>query len=112
MFNRKADTTAYAEGPPGVCGVVVMLISPEGRVEATSSDFDRSGYGGFKLSASQLIRCKRSLARTLAEQSMSTALFEVLDGHTLDTILEDTYKKGWVRHIVYIGHKNPEEDER
>lgn len=109
MFTRPVDTTAYAKGPPGSKGAVVMLIKPGGQVVATSTDFEMVGYGGFSLAEAQVIRCKQRLARILAEQSMSTALLEVLDSHTLNSILEDAYKKGWVRHIVYVGHENPDE---
>lgn len=71
---------------------------------ATSTDFEKSGYGGFKLDEAQKIRCKEKLYREIVSVYSSPALAENIEHYTCQRIVDDLLKKDFKIHYEYIGH--------
>lgn len=75
-------------------GVVAIWTSPDGDVIATAADFDRSGYGGFKLWEAQRMRARDAVRRRAVEAYCSTALTDCLSSYLFQQIGEEMNRKG------------------
>jgi hypothetical protein len=83
----------------------MCFIAPGGRVVASVSDFDRSGYGGFSLAEGQRHRCRNKLARAVVQETCSFAISDALELYDCGQIIERMEHKGYRAHTVYIGHE-------
>ena len=92
-------------------GVIAILIAADGRVMATASDFDRAGYGGYKLYQAQRLRARKMLAINFARAYCSPAYLEGAETYDLEKVVSSLVQKGKAReHIELIGH--PDVDRR
>lgn len=90
------------EREPKVCGVVGLLIGPNGHVWAEATDFSGSGYGGFNLKRSQEIRVEAALARAFVRNACSDVVVAALDGYDCQQIVSKL--KGFKTKLVAVGH--------
>ncbi|MBS0372112.1 MAG: hypothetical protein JSS57_23265 [Proteobacteria bacterium] len=90
------------EREPKVCGVVGLLIGPNGHVWAEATDFSGSGYGGFNLKRSQEIRVEAAIARAFVRNACSGVVVEALDGYDCQQIVSKL--KGFKMKLVAVGH--------
>lgn len=96
---------------PQISGVVAVFISPDGRVVAEVTDFERSGYGGFTLEEAQRIRCKRALNRAVVSRFASDPLANAISEYSAESIVSEMVDKGGYRkHFITIGHGQAEGD--
>lgn len=92
-------------------GVIAILVSADGRVMASASDFDRGGYGGYKLHEAQRLRARKMLAINFARDYCSPAFLEGVETYDLEKVVRALVQKGKAReHIELIGH--PDVDRR
>lgn len=85
-----------------VCGVVGLLIGPNGHVWAEVTDFSRSSYGGFSLQRSQEIRVESALARAFVRNTCADVVVVSLDGYDCQQIVSKL--KGFKTKLVAVGH--------
>jgi hypothetical protein len=93
--------TEIAE-PPGCVGI---YTDDEGRVIASVSDFDRSGYGGFSLYEGQKVRAQRKLAVAIVDAYCSSVITRALDSYDCEQIVRKL--KGKMTFIP-VGHADAE----
>lgn len=89
-------------------GVIAIMTLPTGHVAATHADFDRSGYGGFKLWEAQRIRCSDAVKRKAVRVYCSEIVTAHLESYTLDRIAEDLIQRGKWR-VTYRAIGYPED---
>lgn len=93
-----------SSAPKKPAGVVVVITDPDGAVIATHADFDRSGYGGMTMMASQTMRA-RSGAQTAAVRAYcSRRLADCFDGYLFERCWEALRSKGWTATVIPVGH--------
>jgi hypothetical protein len=91
---------------PSPPGVVALFIGKDGRVIASVSDFDTSGYGGFTLQQAQEMRVKRSLAHEVLDKLSSPLICEAVDTYDAQKIMDSMCSRCGCRvEIVAVGHK-------
>jgi hypothetical protein len=88
--------------PEGVCGVVGILSGPDGYVWAEASDFNQSGYGGFKLAEAQELRVRNALRMEFIRRSCGDPIVAAIDQYITDQICRRL--KGFKETLVRIGH--------
>ena len=79
--------------PKEPCGVLAVMTRSDGHVIATASDFNRSGYGGFKLWEAQRMRAKEAVMRNTVRAYCSEPLVEALNSYLMDQIAEAMQRK-------------------
>lgn len=84
--------------PPGCLGI---YTDEEGRIIASVSDFDRSGYGGFTLYQGQRIRAEKALAHEIVRAYCSDVVARSLDTYGCEQIVRKL--KGKMTFIP-VGH--------
>jgi len=92
------DAEMTGESPAGVVGV---YVDREGRVIASVSDFDQSGYGGFTLLESQERRAKPKLERAVVDAYCSHVVFNALDAYDFTEIVS---KLSGMMTFIPVGH--------
>lgn len=75
-------------------GVIAIMTLPTGHVAATHADFERQGYGGFKLWEAQRIRAGDAVKRKAVRVYCSEMVTQHLESYTLDRIAEDLIQRG------------------
>ena len=75
-------------------GVIAIMTLPTGHVAATHADFERSGYGGFKLWEAQKHRAGDMVKRMAVRAYCSEMVTQHLESYTLDRIAEDLMQRG------------------
>jgi hypothetical protein len=76
------------------CGVLaIMTRCDDGHVIATAADFQRSGYGGFKLWEAQKIRARDAVKRQAVRAYCSEVLTNALESYTIERIADDLLTK-------------------
>lgn len=78
-------------------GVIAIMTAPDGYVIATHADFDRSGYGGFKLWEAQKHRAGDMVKRKGVRAYCSDHLANALESYTIDRMAEDLIQRGKYR---------------
>lgn len=79
-------------------GVVAIYTDKDGRVIASVSDFDRSGYGGCSLEEAQGIRAKRALSRAVANAYCSPVFADKLNWMDCEKVMLDDGRQGHNDH--------------
>jgi hypothetical protein len=92
-------------------GIIAIITTPEGSVAATSADFDRSGYGGFKLWEAQRMRAGDSVKRQAVRAYIGEFVGQHLHSYTVDKIIEDLVKGKWRVTYRAIGYPDDVADE-
>ena len=85
-------------------GVIAIWTDPEGRVIATESDFELSGYGGFKIWEAQRMRARNSVYREAVRAYCSPAVSKVLSSYLLEGIANEMMKSGHRITLRAIGY--------
>lgn len=75
-------------------GVLAIMTLPTGHVAATHADFERSGYGGFKLWEAQRIRCADAVKRKAVRVYCSEIVTAHLESYTIDRMADDLMQRG------------------
>lgn len=89
-----------------VLGIGAVLTDDEGRVCAHAFDFDRSGYGGFKMWEAQRIRVRRAVKRKFIEAYCSNVVHPGIDEFACESIVDNLRNKGKLRLTFFaIGHE-------
>lgn len=81
-------------------GVIAIVTTPRGDVIATAADFERSGYGGFKLWEAQKMRARDNVRRETIRRYSSAALSDALDGYAVDVICERLFTRADGSHKI------------
>ena len=75
-------------------GVIAIMTLPTGHVAATHADFERQGYGGFKLWEAQKHRAGDTVKRMAVRAYCSEMVTQHLESYTLDRVAEDLMQRG------------------
>ena len=88
--------------PPGV---IVVITSADGRVQAAESDFAPDRPGGFKAYEAQRMRAKKRAWGSVITQHCSGALADAIlcNGVTVDRIQDALLRAGWTETWRQIG---------
>ena len=90
---------------PSPQGVILLLLWPDGSVLAQTSDFDRSGYGGFTVQQAQSIRCKDRLWRVALDRLANPIVAQAAGSYHGPAIIEEMCRKhGFRTHEIAIGY--------
>jgi hypothetical protein len=89
-----------SEEKKGPCGVIAIVTNPHGDVIATAADFERSGYGGFKLWEAQKIRARDAVRRETIRRYSSPTLSDALDGYAIDVVCERLFARAPTSHKI------------
>lgn len=91
-------------------GIGAILTGPSGEVYAHAFDFDRSGYGGFKLWEAQKMRAKRFCVDGYIKNYVGGDAAAVLDDHDAGRIVDRLCRdKKYRMTFVAVGY-GPEID--
>ena len=86
-------------------GVIAIVTLPTGHVAATNADFERQGYGGFKLWEAQKHRAGDAAKRKAVREYCSDIVFQHLETYTIDRIADDLFSRGkWRMTYRAIGY--------
>ena len=85
-------------------GVVAIFLCKNGRVIATSTDFEKGYPTGFTQKEFQAVRAKAELKRKVVEAYSSPAMTELLSDYAYDVIFKDLIQAGGKIHYEYIGY--------
>lgn len=96
------------EKPSEPQGVIAIMTLPTGHVAATHADFERQGYGGFKLWEAQRIRAGDAVKRKAVRVYCSEMVTQHLESYTLDRVAEDLMQRGKWR-VTYRSIGYPED---
>lgn len=91
-------------------GVVGVFTDKEGRVIASVSDFDMSGYGGFSLLEAQKLRVRKDLSREVIRKYCSWAITEAIEPYDCEQIVRRLVEKGARVTVIPVGHEGAEND--
>ena len=75
-------------------GVIAIMTLPTGHVAATHADFERQGYGGFKLWEAQKHRAGDAVKRQAVLIYCSEIVTQHLENYTIDRMAEDLMHRG------------------
>jgi hypothetical protein len=84
-------------------GLVGIYTDADGRVIASVSDFDDSGYGGFSLQEAQRFRCKTKLARAVMQAYCSDRVLAVFETYDCEQILNKMVRNGGRATYLPVG---------
>ena len=87
------------------CGCVGVYTDAEGRVIASVSDFDLSGYGGFTLYEGQKIRAQKKLAMAVVDAYCSSVVTRALYTYDCEQIVRKLNGK---MTFIPVGHADEE----
>jgi hypothetical protein len=88
-----------------VLGIGAVLTNDGGVVVAHAFDFERQGYGGFKLWEAQRLRVKRSVVRQFIEHYTYGDMPAAIDEYAGEQIVSNLRNKGKLRLTFFaIGH--------
>jgi hypothetical protein len=90
------------------CGVIAIMTLPTGHVAATHADFERQGYGGFKLWEAQKHRAGDAVKRAAIRTYCGEMVTAHLESYTMDLIAEDLIQRGKWR-VTYRAIGYPED---
>lgn len=89
-------------------GVVSVLMDKDGRVIASSSDFERHGYGGFSLEESQRRRSRGILAQDMVRELCGPIIRQVVTSYDATEMMDALCRHhGFTVAVVTIGHDDP-----
>ena len=89
-------------------GVVGIYTDADGRVIASVSDFEDSGYGGFSLQEAQRFRCKTKLAHAVMQAYCSDRVLAVFDNYYCEQLLNKLVSNGGRATYLPVGWEQTE----
>jgi len=88
-------------------GVIAIMTLPTGHVAATYADFERQGYGGYKLWEAQRHRAGDMVKRKAVRAYCSDIVTMHLETYTIDRMAEDLIHRGkWRVTYRAIGYSD------
>ena len=75
-------------------GVIAIMTLPTGHVAATHADFERQGYGGFKLWEAQKHRAGDAVKRKAVRAYCSEIVTAHLESYTIDQMASNLMQRG------------------
>lgn len=95
---------------PSPRGVIAIMTSPTGDVIATAADFDRQGYGGFKLWEAQKIRARQQVQWAAVRAYCSNVVTDAITSYVSTQIADELCQKERGGHkITYRAIGYPED---
>ncbi len=91
--------------PKGIYGVI---ISPDGQVVANEGDFDKAGYGGFKLAECQKMRVRNSLRRSFAKAFLYEKMSHRMSEHFIEIFWDNALQHGYRMQLFAQGWTDEE----
>lgn len=88
---------------PDPKGVIAIWTDAAGEVIATVADFDRSGYGGFKLWEAQRMRSESQVKAAAIRAYCSPAVTDALSNYLYDQISREMLQRGHKLNCVAVG---------
>jgi hypothetical protein len=85
-------------------GIIAIMTSPGGDVIATAADFNRSGYGGYKLWEAQRSRAQQAVKWKAVRAYCSTVMADALSSYLLEQISDQLCQKGHKITVRAIGY--------
>jgi hypothetical protein len=85
-----------------ISGVVMIFVSPEGRVLAHAADFGQERLGGYTVEEAQSMRCRRELEVAAFRALASQILVDGTDDHIRERVLAKLEPKGYRRHSIVV----------
>lgn len=92
-------------------GVIAIWTDPHGSVMATKADFNRSGYGGFKLWEAQRLRARKFVQWDAVKAYCSPVVTDCLTEYLIEEIAQEMQRKGHKVTIRALGYDGPTKDE-
>jgi hypothetical protein len=93
-----------AEQAKEPCGVIAIFTSADGDVIATASDFNRSGYGGFKIWEAQRSRACQAVKWKAVQAYCSTAVSDALSSYLCEQVADALISKGHKLSVRAVGY--------
>lgn len=93
-----------AEKKPEPCGVIAIMTAPDGHVIATAADFNRSGYGGYKLWEAQRMRAQDQVKWATVRAYCSAVIVEAVDSYLSTQIADALCRKGHRITVRSVGY--------
>lgn len=92
-------------------GVVALLTAADGRVMATACDFDKSGYGGFKLHEAQRIRARDRMRAAYFRAMCPSPVATAINAYHADSIFRELVNnEDYKEQFILVGHESAEPD--
>ena len=91
------------------CGIIAIMTSPDGRVIATATDFDRSAPGGCKLWEGQMWRARDQVKWAAVRAYCSDVVVKAITSYTSTKIAEDLLSTVGGHRITYRSIGYPED---
>lgn len=91
---------------PTPIGVVAVFTGKDGRVLASASDFEMSGYSGFSIHQAQEMRAKRSLANEVMRSLAHPLICSAIETYDAEKIVASMCSRCGCRvEIVAVGYE-------
>ncbi|MDB5606693.1 MAG: hypothetical protein JWP25_3593 [Bradyrhizobium sp.] len=85
-------------------GIIAIMTSPDGDVIATATDFNRSGYGGYKLWEAQAMRAKDQVKWATVRAYCSPVVSDALDSYLMGQVADRLCSKGHKITLRAVGY--------
>ena len=95
--------TAMSDAPKGI---VMCLISPDGRAVASMTDFAPDTYSGYSMAEAQEHRCKDALAYEMLRVFCNPIIAKVVSNYHAQTIMSALKDNGYTVHTVWVGYES------
>lgn len=95
---------------PDPCGIIAIMTNSAGDVIATAADFERHGYGGFKLWEAQKHRAREQVKWATVRAYCSDVVVKAITSYISSQIADELCQKDRGGHkITYRAIGYPEE---
>lgn len=91
-------------------GVIAIWIDPQGSVMATCADFNKSGYGGFKLWEAQRMRAIKFVQGAAINAYCSPVLTDCLSEYLREQIAQEMQRNGHKIVLRAVGYEGDVKD--
>lgn len=89
-------------GDAKLCGIVAVLISPDGRVVGRGSNFDHGYPAGFTLPEAQAMRAEAEMRRDFIIGACNGYVSEAMQDYDIQQLVKRM--NGFRTEIIKIGH--------
>lgn len=94
------------EKPKDPCGVIAIMTNSTGDVIATAADFERQGYGGFKLWEAQRMRACDQAKWATVRAYCSDAVVKAISSYVMTQIADELISKGHKLNVRAVGYSD------
>lgn len=90
-------------------GVVAVLVTDDGTIAATGTDFDYTHAAGYRLEDAQERRARQDLIRNFLDAWIGRRIAPYIDSYTAESIMDDMITKAkWKIHYKHVNHDEEE----